>query len=353
MSAYQSHLNKPPSCIAEPVEGTFVHFFPRPKTRLVYLAGVPRPSDPPTTRSDTTPRSASGAPNSNPWVPLSLLAVYTIWSSTYLALRYVVEAFPPLLAAGARFVVAGAVLLAVVRVSGKPMPKAREWLWAAPVGTLMSLCGNGFVSIAEKEVSSGLAAVVCAAMPLFGALFGLFLGEKPRARELVGLAIGFSGVFVMCSGGFHASKLALTLLLISPVAWALGSLLARAHFRSGMSTAAAQMLLGGIALLVVGTLRGEHVPAHIALKPALWLLYLIVFGSIITFSAYAYLLQHTRPAVAMSYAYVNPAIAVLLGVFFAGESLGASALVGGALVLFGVVVVVSREKKKDAAPQDG
>jgi drug/metabolite transporter (DMT)-like permease len=289
-----------------------------------------------------------GAPRAT--ILLALLAVYTIWGSTYLGLRYVVEELPPLLSAAARFLVAGGIMLLVCLLLKKPMPTRREWAWSLVIGTLMGLCGNGFVAIAEKDISSGGAAVVCASMPLFAAVLGAFLGAKPTRREVVGLAIGFIGVAVMCARGLSGPPLSLALLLSAPSCWALGSLLAKKHFRSGTSTAGAQLLSGGGMLAVVGALHGEQWPEHTSARAAWALVYLVVVGSLVGFTAYAYLLQHTRAAVAMSYAYVNPVIALLLGVLLKGETVGISTAIGCALILAGVVLVVTKPPTVMVAP---
>ena len=276
----------------------------------------------------------------------SLAAVYVIWGSTYLALRYVIEGLPPLLSGGARYVTAGAVLLVILRLRGAQMPTAREWAYSVPVGTLMFLVGNGLVALAEREVASSLAAVVCAAMPLFAAGLSAAIGERPTMRQWIGLFLGFVGVAVMSLGELRATPGAALLLLCAPIGWAAGSLAGkRWPLPRGLMAAATQMVCGGLVTLLVGVLRGESLPAHAPPKALLALAYLVVFGSLVAFSAYTYLLRSTSAPVAMSYAYVNPVIAVVMGVAIGAERLSSGAILGGALVVAGVAVIVKSKGK--------
>lgn len=282
----------------------------------------------------------------------SLLAVYVIWGSTYLALRWVVEVFPAMLAAGARYLVAGIALLAIGRMRGAVWPSRSVWLRAAAPGALLFVVGNGFVSLAEREVTSSQAAIVCASMPLVTVVFGAFVGERPRALEIVGLLVGFSGVVVMTAvdvGHFTASS---ALLLFAPIGWALGSLIARKRsLPSGPAGAALPMIWGGLFALALGAVMGERPVAGSSTPKAVFaFVYLIVFGSMIAFTAYAYLLRNARQSVATSYAYVNPVVATLLGLFVGGEKLGAHVWLGGALVTLGVAVITVRPRPSDRSP---
>ncbi len=301
------------------------------------------------------PVVASSAPAPRRYaVAAALLAVYVIWGSTYLALRWVVEVFPPMLAAGARYFVAGALLLAVGRARGAELPRPAVWLRAAPLGLLLFVVGNGFVSLAEREVSSSQAAIVCGAMPLFAVLFGAFFGERPRLLEIGGLLVGFAGVVVLTAAELgHASGSSI-LLLFAPVGWALGSMGARRlRMPPGMLGAALPMLWGGLLAVVLGLVLGEwRGVAHPSIEPENALgaaklvkaigafVYLIVAGSMIAFTAYSFLLQNVRPSLATSYAYVNPVVATFLGLALGGETLGAHTLAGGALVVVGVGAVM-------------
>jgi drug/metabolite transporter (DMT)-like permease len=274
-------------------------------------------------------------------IGLSLLAVYLIWSSTYLALRFVVLALPPLLMVGTRFVVAGAILLLVLRLRGLPMPTSRQFAASVPGGVLLFLIGNGMVAVAERQASSGAAALLCATMPLCAAGINFLSGRRPHPREWLGMLLGFLGVVVLCLGrDLRAAPGAMLLLLLAPLGWALGSTWARQlPMPKGVMGGATQMLMGGLVSLLVALLRGEQLPTHWPLLAVGSLVYLVVFGSLVAFSAYTYLLGHTRPAVAMSYAYVNPGLAILLGAALGGEPLRREVLAASALIIAGVFLM--------------
>jgi drug/metabolite transporter (DMT)-like permease len=289
---------------------------------------------------------ASGSAAIPPLVLLSLAAVYVIWSSTYLALRVVVETLPPLLSAGVRYLAAGAFLYIALRARGAAAPSGREWLASLPCGGLMFLVGNGFVALAERRVSSGLAAVACSAMPLFACAISHRFGERPTRREWAGVLLGFGGVVLLTLGELRAAPAEGALLLLAPAGWALGSVLARRlRLPAGGMSAATLMIGGGLLTLTVALARGEHPPAAIPLSGALALGYLAVFGSIVAFSAYTYLLQSTTTALATSYAYVNPVLAVVLGAALGGERPGPGLLLPGAVVVAGVAVVATGRKR--------
>ena len=274
-------------------------------------------------------------------IPLAMLALYLIWGSTYLAIRFALESFPPFLLAGVRFFCAGLLLYTVLRLRGMAPPTPRQWRNAAFTGVLLLGFGNGLVCFAEQRVSSGIAAVAVASMPLFAAVFTGLYGQWPSRRETVGLAIGFAGVIVLNLGsGLLASRLGAAALLIAAASWAFGSAWSRRQdMPAGPMNTAAQMLCASVALLAVGIAAGERLPMHPTAHATAALIYLAVFGSIIAFSAYLYALKHTRPAVATSYAYVNPPVAVLFGVLLAGEHIGPYDLAGMAVIVAGVMVI--------------
>ena len=280
-------------------------------------------------------------------VLVSLAAVYVIWGSTYLAMRIAVDGSPPLVMASSRFVLSGVVLLTFLRLRGAPWPTLKEWAYALPVGTLMFSLGNATVAVAEQHLSSGVAAVVCGTMPLCtAALSGLF-GEKPTRREWVGLVMGFAGVVVLASGGeLAAEPKSAAILCVAPVAWALASLLARKlPLARGLMSAATQMVLGGVMMALFALIAGEHVPAAPPLNAVLAWAYLAVFGSLVGYSAYTYLLRNARPAVATSYSYVNPAIAVAIGAAAGGETIGGRTIAAVLLIVAATVVVVRKERR--------
>ncbi len=281
-------------------------------------------------------------------IPLCLLALYLIWGSTYLGIRYALESYPPFLLAGLRFLGAGVTLYVFLRVRGMAAPSTIQWRHAAITSVLLLGMGNGLVCYAEQDVSSGVAAVAVASMPLFAALFTGMYGEWPNLRESIGLVIGFAGVVVLNLGSsLSGSRLGALALLGAAAAWALGSAWSRRReMPPGAMNTAAQMVCGSVVLLLFSLLVGEQLPAHPSMRATLAIAYLGVFGSIIAFSAYLYLLKHARPALATSYAYVNPPVAVLLGVLLAGEQIGMPEMAGMAIILGGVAfITMSRQRR--------
>jgi drug/metabolite transporter (DMT)-like permease len=276
----------------------------------------------------------------------SLAAVYIIWGSTYLAMQIAIAGLPPLYMASMRFVIAGAILLGLAMRRGAQIPPARDWLRAAPVGALLFLGGNGFVALAEQSVPSGGVAVVCATMPLWVGVLGIAFGERPTAREWLALVVGFVGVLVLMGGPTLAGHPAhIAFAIGSPILWACGSLLSRrtrdiGGEHAGLVGPATQMLTGGVVTAIVATLRGEHLPVHAPAQSWFALAYLVVFGSIVGFTAYAWLLRNARPVVATSYAYVNPVLAVLIGAALHGEPLGWTTAVANVLIVGAVMLAV-------------
>ncbi|MDF3030334.1 MAG: Protein of unknown function transrane [Moraxellaceae bacterium] len=277
-----------------------------------------------------------------PPIFLALLGVYLIWGSTYLAMRFTIEAMPPLLAAGIRYLCAGMLMLVWLRWRGHPLPTRRQWRNAGVVGVLLLLGGNGMVGLAmERGVSSGVSAVVVGVTPLFALGFGYLWGQAAHGREWLGILLGLAGLVMLNFGKeLSASPTAAGFLVGAAVSWAFGSIWGRHHdLPKGFMASAAQMLAGGVALLAVALLRGESLAAVPTAK-ALWsLAYLVFVGAILGFSAYVYLLDNVRPALATSYAYVNPGVAVLLGVWLGGESVDTVELAALAVILGGVVMV--------------
>ena len=298
-------------------------------------------------------------------VLLPLITVYLVWGSTYLAVRVALTGFPPMLLAAYRFLCAGAALLLVVRVHGgaRALPRARHWLAAAPVGLLLFLCGNGFVVLAEVHIGSGVTAVVVSTMPLWMAIWAMASGERPGPREWLGLAVGFGAVAVLAGGAdLRASAGATLVLLLSPICWATGSTLARRLSRSAspgrppaglLAAAGAQMIVGGLGALLAALAAGEHMTGLPAARPLLAMIYLIAVGSLVGFTAYAWLLRHARPAIATSYAFVNPVLAVLLGSALAGEPLRWQTALATPMVALSVALVITaRQRAPRAAPPD-
>ena len=282
-------------------------------------------------------------------VAIALAALYIIWGSTYLGIRFALEGgFPPFLLGGVRFIIAGGLMYAFLRWRGVPAPTRAQWGNAAMMGVFLLVLGNGMVNLAEKTVSSGMTAVAVASAPLWMGIFAAMRGQKPNRMEWIGLGIGFLGVLWLNAGSsLTASPVGLVALLVASLAWSFGSIWSRGRdLPSPFMASAAQMLCGGVAMCIVGAAIGERfhgIPDAHALGA---FAYLIVFGSIIGFSAYIWLLHHVRPALAGSYAYVNPAIAVALGAWLAHERFGAHELVAMGVILLGVVAITFAKAAK-------
>lgn len=289
--------------------------------------------------------SATGiaaTPAPRPWaIALALGVLYVVWGSTYLAIRIALEGYPPFLLGAIRMLLAGALMYAVLRWRGVPAPTRPQWrrLWWLSI--FMVLLSNGLVNVAEREVSSGMAAVAVASMPLWAALFALARGERPGRVEWIGLAVGFAGVLWLNAGGtLAATPTGMIMLLVAPIAWAWGSIWSRGRdLPTPFMSAAGQMLTGGIWMLAAALVTGERMTAWPSLQASLALFYLVGFGSIVGFTAYIWLLHHVRPVLATSYAYVNPPIAVLFGVLLAGEVISANEIAATAVILAGVAVI--------------
>ena len=291
-------------------------------------------------------------------VVIALALVYVLWGSTYLGIRLALEGgFPPLLMAAGRFLLAGALMFAVLRWRGVPVPTRTQWKHLAVMGLLLMVLGNGMVSIAEQWVSSGLAAVAIASTPLWMGLFAAMRGQRPGRMEWLGLGIGFIGVLWLNAGsGLAANPKGLVALLISPIAWAYGSIWSRDRdLPSPFMSAAGQMLCGGAMMLVAGLVLGERFEGLPSTGAILAVLYLVLFGSIIGFTAYIWLLHHVRPALAGSYAYVNPVIAVGLGAWLAAEHFSPHDLGAMLVILSGVVAITLAKvhKPKTDVPEAG
>ena len=290
-----------------------------------------------------------------PWLLIgSFLALYLVWGSTYLFIRIGVESWPPMLMAGIRFVVAGGLLYGFLRWRGVPAPTWPQWKAAGMIGVLLLSCGNGGVTLAEHAgVASGVAALAVATVPLFTLLFGLFFGHRNTRLEWAGIVLGLVGIALLNLGSnLQASPFGAALILFAAAAWAFGSVWSKTlPLPQGPMASAAEMLVGGVALLLASGLSGERMTQMPTVAGWGALAYLVVFGSIVAFSAYMYLLKHVRPAAATSYAYVNPAVAVLLGILFAGEQIGAEECLAMAVIIGAVVLIgIPQWRKAPQAP---
>ncbi|HEY6409682.1 MAG TPA: drug/metabolite exporter YedA, partial [Ktedonobacteraceae bacterium] len=240
-----------------------------------------------------------------------------------------------------RFLLAGSILFVILRARGRRAPTRKQWIGAALIGALLLVGGNAGVAFAEQWVSTGLASVGIAAVPLWTALFAGLWGRWPTRVEWFGLALGFMGVILLNLGnGIWANPLGAIALLLAAICWALGSAWSlHISLPSGLMSSAAQMLVGGAVLILLSLALRERTP-NLAVSQSLWAMaYLVVFGSLLAFSAYGYLLRNVSPALATSYAYVNPMVAVGLGVLLVGEHLSAIEIVAILVTLTGVGLV--------------
>lgn len=282
-------------------------------------------------------------------VPLSLCALYFIWGATYLAMFFAVESFPPFMMAAMRFSTAGLLLYAFLRWRGYPAPNRKEWLGAAAVGVLLLTIGNVAVAIAQKTVSTSAAAMAIATVPLWIALFSSFWGESPNRREWLGIMLGMLGAAVLATGGaLQASPEGALLIMLATVSWAFGSVWGKhLPMPKGVMGSAAQMVMGGAVLVVLSLLIGEPWPEKISQKSIWAMIFLIFLGSIIAYSAYQYLLKTVRPALATSNTFVNPVVAMFLGVWLANEVIDMQEMVALAIIIVGVLLVMPFRAKSE------
>lgn len=288
-------------------------------------------------------------------------AVYVVWGSTYLAIRIAIESLPPLLMAGARFMLAGTLLYAIMRLRGEPAPERRHWGSTALIGMLLLMFGNGGVTLAERTVPSGVAALLVAMVPMWMVLLEWLRprGNRPAKRTIIGLVIGFAGMVLLVgpsgfAGGDRVDPLGAGLVMVGCLAWAAGSIWSRGAPlpKSALLATGMEMAWGGFWLLLAGTVMGEWGavdPSAFTTRSVLAFLYLVVFGSLVGFTAYIWLLGVSTPARVSTYAYVNPVVAVLLGWALLDEPLSPRIL-GAAAIIVAAVAVITMGRRGDAAP---
>ena len=299
----------------------------------------------------------------------ALIAVYIVWGSTYLAIRFAVESIPPFLMAGVRFLMAGTILFTVRRLLGDPLPTRREWKSAAIVGLFLLVGGNGGVSWAEQRVDSGIAALVVGASPLWMVLLDAIRphGIRPGWLVLVGVLIGFSGIALLVGPGQWSGSetkvdaLGVAALLLGTFLWAAGSLYSRTAClpRSALMGTSAEMLCGGAGLVVLGTATGEwgRLDLSAIASRSIWgFLFLVFIGSLVGFAAYTWLLRVAPTPLVSTYAYVNPLVAIFLGNWLASEPLTPRILLAALVIVSAVVLInTSRQatvKLADARPPE-
>jgi drug/metabolite transporter (DMT)-like permease len=297
------------------------------------------------------------APAKRSTIILAFAAVYIIWGSTFLAILFAIRSIPPFLMAGTRFLIAGLIMYAIARFQGAPRPEFPTWKSAAIVGACLLFFGNGGVTIAEKWVPSGLAALLVATVPIYIALLGWITRTAPPPKPVVwlGLIGGFAGVGLLVGPAFAAPgrgnhlALGMSILLIGSFLWSAGSIYSRTvkHSPSLILAAGQQMISGGVLLLLAGFALGEE--RGFDVHRATWLsigafIYLVLIGALIGYTAYFYLLRHCDPAKVATYAYVNPVVAMILGTFFAHETLSGRSIVGAALIIGSVATVITAQQ---------
>lgn len=303
------------------------------------------------------------------WV--ALLALYIVWGSTYLAIRFAVETIPPFMHASIRFLISGAILFLWRRAAGDAVPTTSNWKSTAIVGTLLLLGGNGLVSLAEKNIPSGIAALVISTSPFWLVLFESMRagGTKPNWQSILGLVIGFSGVFLLIGpteitgSGQELNTASVVMLLIAPFLWSLGSIYARGADmpKSTLMSTGMQMLTGSVSLFIVSVLTGELSGFSFGEVSTLswWgLLYLITFGSLVGFVSYGWLLHNAPVSLTSTYAYVNPVVAVFLGWLLANEDLNARIGIASAIIIGSVIFInitrqmSARKPAMEVVPQE-
>jgi drug/metabolite transporter (DMT)-like permease len=294
-------------------------------------------------------------------IVIAFAAVYLIWGSTYLAIRFAIETIPPYLMGGARFLIAGGALYAVLRLRGVNAPTRHEWRSTLIVGGLLLFGGNGGVMVAEQFVPSSLAALVIATVPLWMVLLNWKWGDRMRPTRgvTIGVGLGVIGIGLIAAPGSSAEAInpvGTVILILAALSWSIGSLYSRraAMPANALLATAMEMLMGGGLMLVAGLLLGQGSQIrleNVTLLSVAALGYLVIFGSLLGFTAYVWLLKVTTPAKVSTYAFVNPVVAVFLGWLLADEALSARTLIAAAIIIGAVVLITLNQGQKPRAPQ--
>jgi len=290
------------------------------------------------------------------WV--ALIALYIVWGSTYLAIRFAVETIPPFMHAGFRFLISGLILVIWRRAAGDEMPTRTQWKSLAIIGTLLLLGGNSLVAVAEQRIASGVAALIIGTVPLWLVIIEGIRpgGVRPSWRAIIGLVVGFSGIYLLIgptdlTGGLQFDAVGTIVLVIAAFLWSLGSIYSRSAElpKSALMMTGGEMLVGSIPIFIVSLAFGEWKSFNISqVSSESWiaLVYLIIFGSMIGFVAYIWLLQNVSVSLVSTYAYVNPLVAVLLGNWFAQEPLTPRTLFAAGIIIGSVVFINSARQVK-------
>ncbi|EON20638.1 transmembrane protein [Cupriavidus sp. GA3-3] len=279
-------------------------------------------------------------PTMPPLVLLCLLITYVVWGTTYLAIRFTLESFPPLFMMGTRFLCAGLLLAAWLAWRGTPMPSWRLLRNCAVPALFLLVGGMGLTAIAEQTISSGATTVMIGSMPIFALIWSACFGNRPKWYEYVAIAIGSLGILVLTAGAeFRVSTGGVVALMLAVASWSFGSQLARRmELPQGAAAFAAEMLIGGVVLMVLSALRQEPWPASVSAQAGWAWVYLVVAGSLVAFSAYMYLVSTVSQTLSASYVYVNPPVALAMGAWLGGEQIAPQTL--GAVMLILVALAV-------------
>jgi drug/metabolite transporter (DMT)-like permease len=285
---------------------------------------------------------------------LAFAAIYIIWGSTYLGIRYAIQTIPPLLMSGVRYFIAGLAVYLISMAGGAPRPAGRHWKNTAIIGALLLLMGNGGVAMAEKLIPTGIAALIVCSVPIWFALFGwlFFKKGKPVPRTIAGIALGFIGIMVLVGpgnlmpGGTPINLNGVIIITIGTIGWSMGSLFAsRAELPSNhLTTTGMQMLCGGLLLMLAGLVKGEYSQfqwAEVSRESIIAIVYLIIFGSMVAFSAYSWLVRVSSPSLVSTYAYVNPVIAVFLGWLFLNEAIDRYTIIGSVIIVGALILITT------------
>ncbi|MBL8097542.1 MAG: EamA family transporter [Anaerolineales bacterium] len=288
---------------------------------------------------------------------IALITLYIVWGSTYFGIKVAIETIPPFFHAGIRFLISGLILVIWQRAVGSEMPTRNQWISTFIIGNLLLLGGNGLVAWAELTIPSGVAALIIGSVPLFLVIMEAFRpnGVKPNWQSILGLIIGFIGIFILvgpaeiAGGETRLNPFGVIALLSACLFWAIGSIYSKSADlpKSTLMTTGAEMLMGSIGLFVISLITGElngWNPAEVSTRSLIGLIYLITIGSIIGFGSYIWLLQNAPISLVATYAYVNPIVAVLLGYFFGNEILEPRIWLATAIIIGAVAFINSRSK---------
>ncbi|SOZ17976.1 putative inner membrane protein, DUF6 [Cupriavidus taiwanensis] len=288
----------------------------------------------------------------SPLVLLCLLITYVVWGTTYLAIRFTLESFPPLFMMGTRFLCAGLLLAAWLAWRGTPRPSARQLRHCAVPALFLLVGGMGLTAIAEQTISSGATTVMIGSMPIFALIWGACFGNRPKWYEYLAIAIGSAGILVLTAGAeFQVSTGGVVALLLAVASWSFGSQLARRlDLPPGAAAFAAEMVIGGAVLMALSLLRQEPWPSSISAQAGWAWVYLVVAGSLVAFSAYMYLVSTVSQTLAASYVYVNPPVALAMGAWLGGEQIAPQTL-GAVVLILAALLVLSLGTLRTARAQ--